>query len=131
MGKVILNEKNIANYMKLNKCSREEAIDLINYDNAVEDDEVTEYDLTAEQKKNVQEMARHIEHAKKGKVTRTRKPNETKTTIIKEIADFLSEDAQNLPYEEVNITNQSRMITFVVNGKNYELTLIEKRAPKS
>ena len=36
MAKIILNEKNIADYMKRNKCSREEAIELINYDNAID-----------------------------------------------------------------------------------------------
>ena len=33
-------------------------------------------------------------------------------------------------YEEVKISNPNRMITFIINGKAYELTLIEKRAPK-
>ena len=38
MAKPILNEKTIADYMKRNKCDREEAIDLIKYDIAVESD---------------------------------------------------------------------------------------------
>jgi len=132
MAKIILNDKNIADYMKRNKCSREEAIELINYDNAIESGEDTEYDLTAEQEANVKAMTRKVEHAKQdGKVKRERKPNELKEAIIAEFAEFLSEDAQGQAYEDVAITNKSRMISFSVNDKRFELTLIEKRPPKA
>lgn len=131
MAKIILNDKNIADYMKRNKCSREEAIELINYDNAIESGEGAEYDLTAEQEANVKAMTRKVEHAKQdGKVKRERKPNELKEAIIAELAEFLSEDAQGQAYEDVEITNKSRMIAFSVNDKHFELTLIEKRPPK-
>lgn len=132
MAKPILNEKTIADYMKRNKCDREEAIDLIKYDIAIESGEETEYDLTAEQEANVKEMARKVEHSKQGKgVKRERKPNELKEAIVAEIAEFLREDAQGQVYEDVEITNVSRMIAFEANGKRFELTLIEKRPPKT
>lgn len=132
MAKPILNEKTIADYMKRNKCNREEAIDLIKYDIAVESGEDTEYDLTAEQEANVKEMTRKVEHAKQDKgVKRERKPNELKEAIVAEIAEFLREDAQGQAYEEVEITNVSRMIAFSVNDKRFELTLVEKRPPKA
>ena len=132
MAKPVLNERTIADYMKRNKCDREEAIDLIKYDIAVEDGEDTEYDLTAEQEANVREMTRKVEHAKQnGKVKRERKPNELKEAIVAEIAEFLREDAQGQAYEDVEITNKSRMIAFAIGDKHFELTLIEKRPPKS
>lgn len=110
--------------------SREEAEDLVRYDDDVEDGKKTKYDLTPEQQANVTAMNRKVEH-QKGKGNRSqRKPNEVKESIIKELAEFLREDAQGQLYEEVNITNANRMITFVVNGKSYDLTLIEKRVPK-
>lgn len=110
--------------------SREEAEDLVRYDDDVEDGKKTKYDLTPEQQANVTAMNRKVEH-QKGKGNRSqRKPNEVKESIIKELAEFLREDAQGQLYEEVIITNANRMITFVVNGKSYDLTLIEKRAPK-
>lgn len=110
--------------------SREEAEDLVRYDDDVEDGKKTKYDLTPEQQANVTAMNRKVEH-QKGKGNRSqRKPNEVKESIIKELAEFLREDAQCQLYEEVTITNANRMITFVVNGKSYDLTLIEKRAPK-
>lgn len=132
MAKPVLNEKTIAQYMKVNKCDREEAIDLIKYDIAVEEGEETEYDLTKEQAEVVKTMMRKTDHAKQdGKVKRERKPNELKEAIIAELAEFLREDAQGQVYEEVEITNKSRMISFRVNDKRFELTLIEKRPPKA
>ena len=115
MAKPILNEKTIADYMKRNKCDREEAIDLIKYDIAIESGEETEYDLTAEQEANVKEMARKVEHSKQGKgAKRERKPNELKEAIVAEIAEFLREDALGQAYEDVEITNVSRMIAFTI-----------------
>lgn len=130
MAKPILNERTIADYMKRNKCNREEAIDLIKYDIAVESDEETEYDLSAEQQENVKQMMRKTDHAKIGNVKRERKPNELKEAIIKELAEFLREDAQGQVYESVDITNVNRQIAFEVNDKRFELTLVEKRPPK-
>jgi hypothetical protein len=132
MAKIILNEKNIADYMKRNKCGREEAIELINYDNAVEGNEETEYDLSEEQQETVKKMMRKVEHAKQdGKVKRERKPNELKEAIIAEIAEFLREDALGQAYAEVEVTNVSRQIAFEVGDKKFELTLVEKRPPKA
>lgn len=132
MARVVLNDKNIADYMKRNKCSREEAIELINYDNAVEGDEATEFDLTPEQQETVKTMMRKVDHAKQeGKVKRERKPNELKEAIVAELAEFLREDAQGQVYEDVEISNKSRMIAFAVGDKHFELTLVEKRPPKA
>ena len=123
------NEKRIAELMKQLGCSRKEAEDIILYDEEVEDGKATEYDLTPEQQANVKEMARKVEH-KKGK-KRERKPNELKEAIVAELADFLAEDAQGQVYENVAITNVNRMVSFEVNGKHFELTLVEKRPAKS
>lgn len=132
MAKPVLNERTIAEYMRVNKCDRDEAIDLIKYDIAVESDEATEYDLTAEQAENVKKMMRKVDHAKtEGKVKRERKPNELKEAIVAEIAEFLREDAQGQAYEDVEVTNKSRMIAFAVGNKHFELTLVEKRPPKA
>ena len=131
MAKPIMNEKTIADYMKRNKCSREEAIELIEYDTAVENDEETEYDLTPEQKKNVQEMNKKVEHKKLSNIHRERKPNELKEAIVVELANFFKEEAQGQMYENVQITNKNRMISFSVGEKNFEVTLIEKRPPKN
>jgi hypothetical protein len=137
MPKPVMNEKTIELYMKVNKCDREEAIDLIKYDIAVEDGEATEYDLTPEQVKVVQEMNRKVEHTKKdSKVKRERKPNEMKEGIISALGDFLENECEfdlkgTITYcGDVEITNKNRMIHFSCGGKEYDLQLIEKRAKK-
>ena len=130
MAKPVLNEKTIAEYMKVNKCDREEAIDLIKYDIAVESDEDTEYDLTPEQEAVVKGMMRKTDHAKQSdKPKHERKPNELKVAIIEELRDLLMNEAVGQVYEDVEITNPNRMIAFGVNGKRFELTLVEKRPP--
>ena len=132
MAKPILNERTIADYMKRNKCDRDEAIDLIKYDIAVESDENTEFDLTDEQAANVKSMMRKVDHAKQdGKVKRERKPNELKEAIIAELADILVNEAQGQVYEAVEILNKNRQIAFTVGDKRFELTLVEKRPPKA
>lgn len=130
MARPIMNEATILDYMKRNKCERDEAVELIKYDIAIENGENTEYDLNEEQKKVVAEMTRRIDHAKVGTRKVNRKPNETKEAIIAELAEFLGEDAQGQAYEDVEITNKSRMIHFKIGEKEFDLQLIEKRAPK-
>jgi hypothetical protein len=125
-----IDEKRIAELMKSLDCSRGEALDIILYDEEVEDGTATRFDWTDEQKANKKEMARKIDHKKMNGVKRERKPNELKEAIVAELAELLFEEAQGQVYENVKVTNPNRMIAFSVNGKNFELTLVEKRAPK-
>ena len=137
MAKPILNERTIAEYMKVNKCSREEAIDLIKYDCDVEDGKETEYDLTEEQKKVVQDMNRKIDHKKHGTVKRERKPNELKEALVAALADYLENacefelNGETTYCGDVEITNKNRMIHFTSGDKEFDLQLIEKRAKKA
>ena len=124
------NEKRIAELMKSLGCSREEAEDIIRYDEEVDDGTTTEHDWTPEQKAELKKMRRSVEHKKGEGVKRERKPNELKEAIVAELADFLAEEAQGQVYENVNIANPNRMVAFEVNGKKFELTLVEKRPPK-
>jgi len=136
MAKPIMNEKTILDYMKRNKCSREEAIDLIKYDCDVEDGVDTEYDLTEEQKKVVQDMNRKIDHKKHGTVKRERKPNELKEALVAALADYLENacefelNGETSYCGDVEITNKNRMIHFTSGDKEFDLQLIEKRAKK-
>lgn len=125
-----MDEKRIQMLMKTLKISYEEAVELEQYDDDVNKNKKTAYDLTPEQVRNVQEMNRKVEHRKYGTGKHERKPNELKEAIVAEIADFLAEDAQGQVYESVEITNKNRMIHFKVGEKEFDLQLIEKRAPK-
>jgi len=123
-----IDEKRIAMLMKTLDITREEALELEGYDADVTAGKKTEYDLTAEQQAVVSEMTRA--DAEVGKRKSTRKPNELKEAIVREIAEFLTEDALGQMYEAVQIANANRTITFAVGDKQFELNLIEKRKPK-
>jgi len=123
-----IDEKRIAMLMKTLDITREEALELEGYDADVTAGKKTEFDLTAEQQAVVSEMTRA--DVEVGKRKSTRKPNELKEAIVREIAEFLSEDALGQMYEAVQIANANRTITFAVGDKQFELNLIEKRKPK-
>lgn len=84
-------------------------------------------DLSADQKKTVKQMRQADRGPTAYKfTTRERKPNELKEQIVADLAEFLANCA-----ESVEITNKNRQIAFAMNGKNFELTLVEKRAKKA
>ena len=123
-------DSEIMNIMNKLHISREEALEVLAYDDDVATNKATQYDLSPEQKAVVQKLMRQTDHKKIGEIKRKRKPNEIKESIIAELADFLKEDAQDQAYEDVVITNPNRMIHFKVNDKEFDLQLIEKRPPK-
>lgn len=126
----MVDEKRIAMLMKKLDITREEALELEGYDADVNKGKKTQYDLTPEQEKVAKKMTHVTEYAKSASVKRERKPNELKEAIVAELANYLAEEAQGQMYEDVTITNKSRMIAFSVNGKRFELALVEKREPK-
>lgn len=126
----MVDEKRIAMLMKKLDITREEALELEGYDADVNKGKKTQYDLTPEQEKVAKKMTHVTEYAKSASVKRERKPNELKEAIVAELANYLAEEAQGQVYEDVTVTNKSRMIAFSVNGKRFELALIEKREPK-
>ena len=129
-------EQAILDMMNKLKISREEAIEVLKYDDDVTSNKSTQYDLTPEQKAVVQEMMRKTEHRKQNGVKRERKPNELKEAIVAALADFLENECEFILNDEVTycgeveITNKNRMIHFKANEKEFDLQLIEKRAKK-
>ena len=90
------------------------------------------WELTDEQKKVAKAMTVSDTKTKKAPTVykfekkTNRKENTTKSAIIAEIADFLTEKG----YDLVEITNKERQIVFKVGENDYELTLVQKRKPK-
>lgn len=131
-----IDEERIAFLMKKLGITREEAIELEGYDDDVKKNRKTQYDLTPEQIKNVQDMTRHCDHKKSGPRTIERKPNELKEAIVACLADFLENECEFILKDvltycgDVEITNKNRMIHFSAGGKEFDLQLIEKRTPK-
>lgn len=120
-------EEKIKKLMASLKCTREEAIDIIESDKAIDKGERVYFDLDKDAEKQAKKWANVGEKTKKTeRKAPVRKENATKSAIIAEIAQFLTEKG----YEMVEITNKERQITFKVGENDYEFTLVQKRKPK-
>ena len=117
----------VAELMVQLKCTREEALEIIECDKAIDRGERVYFDLDPEAEKQAKKYANTGTRQTNGQKTeRKRKENPTKATIIAEISEFLTEKG----YEMVEITNKERQIAFKVGENAYELTLVQKRKPK-
>ena len=118
--------------MRLLDCTEEEALDVIRTDEIIDKGGRTEYDLPIAEEKAALKIGRIDERKaksadnKRGKV---RAENPTKSGIISEIAEFLTEKSQ-FACENVEITNKERQIAFKIGENAYEITLVQKRKPK-
>lgn len=118
--------------MRILGIDAETAEDVIKTDKMIDKGERTPYDLDPETEK----MAKKFANVKDRKPTvyqfnkRERKANPTKGGIIAEIAKFL-EEMSEFATESVEITNKERQIAFKIGENAFELTLVQKRKPKS
>lgn len=119
--------------MRLLDCTEEEALDVVKTDEIIDTGGRTEYDLPIAEEKAALKIGRIDERKaksannKRGKV---RAENPTKSGIIAEIAEFLTEKSQ-FACENVEITNKERQIAFKIGENAYEFTLVQKRKPKN
>ena len=125
-------EQTIEKHIKLLGCTREEAIDIIETDKIIDKGGRTQYDLSKEEEKlamkisGVNERKAKSADNKRGKV---RAENPSKSGIIAEIAEYLTENC-GFATENVTITNKERQIAFKIGENDYEFTLVQKRKPK-
>lgn len=121
-------EPQIQRIMRSLNCSQEEAMEILLADKAIDRGERMEFDLSPEAEKQAKKFANTGTRQTNGQKTeRKRKENPTKAATIAEIAQFLTENG----YEMVEITNKERQIAFKIGENVYELTLVQKRKPKS
>ena len=112
-------------------CSIEEAVQVIDADKAIDQGKQLDFDLSPEEHKQAMKLANVKEHTvKKSNVYRPRKPNATKGAIIAGLSKYLAEMADFEVLDE-EITNKERTIMFTSGGERFELTLIQKRKPKT
>lgn len=123
----------VAKIMRLLQCDEAEARQVIADDKAIDRGEKMPFDLPPDKA----EIARKYTKIGTRKTPtvynftqRKRKENPTKASIIAELADFLKEHSENA-CENVEVTNKERQIAFSIGDNKYELTLVQKRAPKS
>lgn len=120
-------ETQVEKLMRVLKCSKEEAEQIIADDKAIDRGERMSFDLDPQAEKQAKKYANTGTRQTSGaKTERKRKENPTKATIIAEIAQFLAENG----YEFVEITNKERQIALKVGENAYEITLVQKRKPK-
>ena len=123
--------------MRVLDVSAEEADEILKADKAIDRGEREPFDLSPEKEKLAKKFA-NVDTKQRKKPTvynldargKARKENPTKASIIAELAKFLTENSENA-CEMVEITNKERQIAFKIGENAYELTLVQKRKPKS
>ena len=123
--------------MRVLDVSAEEADEILKADKAIDRGERVPFDLSSEKEKLAKKFA-NVDTKQRKKPTvynldargKARKENPTKASIIAELAKFLTENSENA-CEMVEITNKERQIAFKIGENAYELTLVQKRKPKS
>lgn len=119
-------EEKIAKMMKSLDLTREEAIELLNYDDDVDHNKVKD-NLTKEQKQAVKKYTNvtRAVNAYGKSVTRNRKADMTKQKIIEIIAKALqNEDI------ETKVTNTEKYIDIILNNEEYTINLVKHRKGK-
>ena len=120
----------VQKHMRLLGITEEEALQVIADDKAIDRGERMSFDLDKETEKQAKKYANVGTRKSAEKVTKTRKENPTKATVITEIFKFLNENAE-ISAENVVILNKERQISFKIGDNSFELTLTQKRKPKN
>jgi hypothetical protein len=121
-------ETQVEKYMRLLKCTKEEAEEMIACDKAIDRGERVYFDLDPQAEKQAKKYANTGTRTTKSEKSARKAPeNPTKEGVITAIAHFLTENG----YNSVEITNKTRQIGFKIGEDAYEITLIAKRKPKS
>lgn len=123
------HEKRVEELVNLLGCSIFEAEQIVADDKKIDKGQEVDFGLTKEQEKQALKYANVKEHKKPAVYKfdkRERKADTTKEGVIEQISQFLIENG----YENVEITNKSKLIAFKIGEDNYEFNLIRKRKPK-
>lgn len=126
------SEKQMAAFRKLGY-SDAQIEEMLEDDLAVDRGETLPWDLSKEEHKKAMKTANATEHKKPTVYKfdkRERKENAPKRQIIDGIYQFLLENPYFLP-ENVQILNKERQISFDFADEKFEITLTQKRKPKT
>ena len=120
-------EKRVEKLMKTGRYSLEECQQLVLDDEKVDKGEPLPWDLTKEEKANQKKALSTGTRVQKTPIKRTKKDNPIKKTIVDDIVKMLGE---NLQYNNVEVVNDERQVTFSVGDLRFEITLVQKRDKK-
>lgn len=120
-------EQKILQLMKSLDISRHEAIEVLQDDADIDKGKKKDFDLSKEKEQEVKKSLGKREYKKDPNKKRAERPkDEIKIKMIAEFAKML----KNMGYFNINITNESKIITFQHENDIFELNLIRKRPKK-
>lgn len=124
------HEKRVEELVDLLGCSIVEAEKILEDDKKIDKNQEVDFGLSKEEEKKALKYANAKEHKKPAVYKfdkREKKADVTKEGVIQALYDFLSENG----YEDTQILNKSKLISFRIAEDDYELNLIRKRKKKS
>ena len=124
---VKIPQKELDNLMKTLELTEQEAIETWLDDNDYTTNEQVE-ELTKKAKANGTTKIGARVNVENKKVERERKANPTKALIIDQLWQKLAEIEH---ISNLKIENKEKLITFSLNGNDYKLDLVQKRAKKA
>ena len=124
---VKIPQKELDNLMKTLELTEQEAIETWLDDNDYTTNEQVE-ELTKKAKVNGTTKIGARVNVENKKVERERKENPTKALIIEELTEKLK---QIDGISQLKVENKEKLITFSLNGNDYKLDLVQKRAKKA
>ena len=124
---VKIPQKEIDNLMKTLELTEQEAIETWLDDNDYTTNKQVE-ELTKKAKANGTTKIGARVNVENKKVERERKENPTKALIIDQLWQKLAEIEH---ISNLKIENKEKLITFSLNGNDYKLDLVQKRAKKA
>ena len=124
---VKIPQKEIDNLMKTLELTEQEAIETWLDDNDYTTNEQVE-ELTKKAKANGTTKIGARVNIENKKVERERKANPTKALIIDQLWQKLAEIEH---ISNLKVENKEKLITFSLNGNDYKLDLVQKRAKKA
>lgn len=120
-------EQKIIQLMKNLDISREEAIEVLQDDADIDKGKKKDFDLSKEQERAARASTGKREYKKDPNKKRKERPkDEIKIKMVAEFAEML----KNMGFCDINITNESKIITFQHENDTFELNLIRKRTKK-
>ena len=123
------HEKRVEELVDLLGCSIVEAEKIIEDDKKIDKNQEVDFGLTKEEEKKALKYANVKEHKKPTVYKfekKEKKADVTKEGVIQALYDFLVANG----YENVEVTNKSKLISFKIADDSYEFNLIRKIKPK-
>ena len=119
-------EDRIKAVMLAANCSYEDAVQVIADDEAIDKGERLDWEPTIEEEKEMRKATRlKVDRKPLGeRKPREREADTVKREIVAKVAEAMSQ------YENVEIANVEREVTFVIDGAEYSLTLTKHRKSK-